>query len=199
MPTWIKPAPWEDRDENQRRRTGYRRQMEMLPFHVCQTSYAQGTRGAVERPTYGALAITHWGDRRSLHGWVGKHVSCRRICPTSSARSQRRLRPASAPRDLSATFDQRAFRRAACSGGCGPLLWRRKIHARPASLEESDGNGLLRRARTVFVFANVLDLFTHEFACLRRGSPARALRLARPLECRFTWLGARLRRFQAGH
>src|SRR5213080_3130852 len=44
---------------------------------------------------------------------------------------------------------------------------RRKLHAGATGLRQPDGDGLLRRARTVFAFPHVLDLLVHKGAGLR--------------------------------
>jgi hypothetical protein len=58
---------------------------------------------------------------------------------------------------------------------------RRKTDAGPPRLRKTDGNGLLRRSRTVFAAADVFNLFSDEFSSYRAGSFAFVRRLARPL------------------
>ena len=56
-------------------------------------------------------------------------------------------------------------------------LFGRELHSGAARLRQADGNGLLRRPRAVLALANVVHLFAHELAGLRR----RRLSLARIL------------------
>ena len=46
---------------------------------------------------------------------------------------------------------------------------RRKIYSSTTRLGKTDGGGLLRVARAVFAFPDVLNLFAHELAGLGRG------------------------------
>ena len=46
---------------------------------------------------------------------------------------------------------------------------RGQLHARPARLGETDRDGLLRRAGAMLALADMMNLFAHEFAGLRRG------------------------------
>ena len=60
------------------------------------------------------------------------------------------------------------------------LFGRRQIDARPPSLGQPDGDGLLGRSRPVLAFADVLDLLADELAGLRRGRLALPFILAGP-------------------
>jgi len=51
------------------------------------------------------------------------------------------------------------------ASGCASL-WRRQLHSRSTRFREPNRNRLLRRLRAMFSLSNVVDLFTHKFACL---------------------------------
>src|ERR671931_891893 len=52
--------------------------------------------------------------------------------------------------------------------GGAPLSRCSQLYSRAPRLGEPNGDGLLRRSRTVLPFANVVHLLAHELACLRR-------------------------------
>src|SRR3954470_7927287 len=62
---------------------------------------------------------------------------------------------------------------------------RLQINARASCLREPDRNGLLRRARAMLAFADMVDLLANELACLRAGSFAFASIATRPLQRSF--------------
>jgi hypothetical protein len=64
---------------------------------------------------------------------------------------------------------------------------RLQFDASAAGLRQPNRNCLLRRACTVFPFANVIHLFADELARLGRWSPAGAFRRASSLERGFLW------------
>jgi len=62
---------------------------------------------------------------------------------------------------------------------CGPLFWRSKPYSRPARLGQTNGDCLLRRARSMLSFAHMVNLFPHELTRLARWRLALPLRPAR--------------------
>jgi hypothetical protein len=60
------------------------------------------------------------------------------------------------------------------SGSSLPTGGRRELHAGAACLRQTDGDRLLRGARAVLAFANVLHFLSHEFPRLGRGAFALA-------------------------
>ncbi len=97
-------------------------------------------------------------EMRSRSAWLAlqrlqrRFRSCRRRLVITSRTSVFQSTRCRLPRLLAG----RSFRR------------RRQLHARAASLRQPDGDGLLRRSRTMLPFANMIDLFTNELARLRR-------------------------------
>jgi hypothetical protein len=92
------------------------------------------------------------GTWLTLQRFQGRFRACRRclVIPASSSIFQ-------SPRcGLASLLASGSFRR------------RRQIHTRAASLRQPDGDGLLRRSRSMLPFANVIDLFANELARLRR-------------------------------
>jgi len=96
-----------------------------------------------------------------------------------------------------ASLAQVALCGAASTLGCRPLLRSWKLDARFARLRQPNGNGLLRRACAMLAFANVIDLFADELACLCRWSPAGAFRRASSLERGLLWHVAEISKFCA--
>ena len=65
----------------------------------------------------------------------------------------------------------------------GGLPFRGDSHSGAPRLRQSDRDRLLRRCRPVFSFADMVDLFTHEFAGLRRGRFSLRSIATRSLQC----------------
>jgi hypothetical protein len=85
----------------------------------------------------------------------------------------------------SAPCGSRGVRRATLRPG-RRTCWRRwQLYPRTSCLRQADGNGLLRRARAVLPFANMVYLLANEFAGLRGGRLAGSLILMGSLKCGF--------------
>src|SRR5438105_2316059 len=99
----------------------------------------------------------------------------RRCCRRTSFAFQRAAHGARTSRRRFATASsKRALRALARALRSFAFFRRLQVHARSARLRQSDGNGLLRRARSMFAAADVMHLLAHELARLR----ARRLSLA---------------------
>jgi hypothetical protein len=66
-------------------------------------------------------------------------------------------------------------------------LRRRQPYSCPPRLGQTNGDGLLRRAGTVFAFSNVFHFFADKLACLRAGRFAFTLIFARAFDWFFVW------------
>src|SRR5438105_4974768 len=71
-------------------------------------------------------------------------------------------------RGLLAAPTQGGLRAAPCLRRRLSRLRRAQIHTRPPRLRQSDGDGLLGRARAVLSFTDVVHLLAHELTGLRR-------------------------------
>src|SRR5215213_1549175 len=69
--------------------------------------------------------------------------------------------------------------------GASPRRW--QLHSRTASFGQSNRNRLFGGTRAMFAFANVMDLFAHEFSCLGRGRFALSLVPACSSKRLFLW------------
>jgi hypothetical protein len=69
----------------------------------------------------------------------------------------------------------------------------RQFHAGASRFRQTDRDGLFRRARAMFAFADVFHFFADEFACLSRRRLSFSLVFTSPFECLFFWHSTNVR------
>lgn len=146
------------------------------------------------------------GSARSCHAARLPCSRCFASCSTSAAARAAMSRVASLARERSSRRSRPSFS-TQCARSCArtsarfrtsgsfpvsrflarrsPVPW--DLYSRLSSLGKADGNGLLRVPHTVLPFSDMMNLFAHEFSCLRTRSLALASVFACPLNGLLFW------------
>jgi len=118
------------------------------------------------RVVQGSMAATARGSAGLPRQGGGRGRTASLALQSAEGRAGTGWRGAPAPR---ASLGQIALRLLADLCGRASAFGRAELYPRPAGLGKADGDGLLRRARAVLAFTDVVYFFADEFAGLRRG------------------------------